>query len=214
MNGLLMKRIITYTTDKCKVILLTIFLLCISTSALAVEPIDWSKTYALSTAIQAVAGAGGAAAGACTPDYGNTGGTGDRTASITITDSGSILAAGTTPVLVNGVLSENTIYFSSGRDVGTYLMFDFGVGHAKVITEAKFYQSGTDTHGNVQWSGSTDNSGYTAIGSSFSWGGVATQTMTELSANTTGYRYYRLTTTGACCNANPWIYEFEFKLCE
>jgi hypothetical protein len=45
-----------------KKLILIIALLCISTSALAVEPIDWSKSYALSTAIQAVVSAGGAAA--------------------------------------------------------------------------------------------------------------------------------------------------------
>jgi hypothetical protein len=48
-----------------KKLILIIALLCISTSALAVEPIDWSRTYALSTAIQAAVSAGGAAAPAC-----------------------------------------------------------------------------------------------------------------------------------------------------
>jgi hypothetical protein len=60
-----------------KKLILIIALLCISTSALAVEPIDWSrtKTYALSTAIQAAVGAGGAAALSCnttTPTFANT----------------------------------------------------------------------------------------------------------------------------------------------
>lgn len=46
-----------------KKLILIIALLCISTSALAVEPIDFSKSYALSTAIQAAVSAGGAAEG-------------------------------------------------------------------------------------------------------------------------------------------------------
>jgi hypothetical protein len=49
--------------DAMKKLILIIAILCISTSALAVEPIDFSKSYALSTAIQAVVSAGGAAAG-------------------------------------------------------------------------------------------------------------------------------------------------------
>jgi hypothetical protein len=48
-----------------KKLILIIALLCISTSALAVEPIDFSKSYAL-TAIQAAVSAGGAAAASCT----------------------------------------------------------------------------------------------------------------------------------------------------
>jgi hypothetical protein len=48
--------------DTMKKLILIIAILCISTPALSVEPIDFSKSYALSTAIQAVVSAGGAAA--------------------------------------------------------------------------------------------------------------------------------------------------------
>ena len=146
--------------------------------------------------------------------YSNTGGTGDRSAIITVTDSGAgpLLASGSSQNLVNGDTAESNTWFNAIDISSSWITFDFGVGASKIIDEAKFYQSAANSHGTWKWQGSDDNSAWTDIGSSFTLGGSATQTITELSGNTTGYRYYRLTGVSGTASTSPYITEFEFKI--
>ncbi|MBX3514759.1 MAG: hypothetical protein KF750_14335 [Xanthobacteraceae bacterium] len=145
--------------------------------------------------------------------YANTGGTGDRTASITITTNAS-LVNGTINSLIDGGFGANysdSTAFSSQSVAGLYIKFQFST--AKCITEAKWYQnSGTQSHGTWKWQGSNDDSAWVDIGSSFTLGGVATQTQSELTGNTAAYLYYRLLGVSGSTNTTPYLTEIEFKI--
>lgn len=149
--------------------------------------------------------------GSVSTSYANTGGTGDRTAIITVTSNASY-DTGTATTLVNGTKSENVLYFSNGVAAsGKYIQFDFG--SAKVINEAKWYESISASSGVWQWEGSADAMSWTAIGSTFTLGTpTGTTTHTYLSGNTTSYRYYRLLGVSGTTSYNAWLYEIEFKI--
>lgn len=149
--------------------------------------------------------------GGVSTSYANTGGTGDRTGIITITEN-ITYGTGDGPKLINGVISATNCYWVSvGSNSTLNLQFDFGSG--KVIDEAKWYQSHAVSHGTWQWEGSNDASSWTAIGSTFDLGGSAgTETLTTLSGNTTSYRYYRLHGISGNVSSGPWLYEIEFKI--
>jgi hypothetical protein len=136
--------------------------------------------------------------------YANTGGTGNRTAIITVTATGF---AGDPNVLVNGDLVTNTIWFNNM----TELRFEFS-GFKKIIDEAKFYQQLTTSHGTWKWQGGDDGSSWTDIGSSFALGGSTTQTITALAGNTAEYKFYRMVRVSGATSSSPYVYEFEFKL--
>lgn len=154
------------------------------------------------------------------PDYANAGGTGDRTGIITVTAANFPDAANgqaARSILVNGDKATNNYWWQGTATAGGYLQFDFAT--AKVITEAKFFE-GNAAHHTAKWQGSNDGTNFTDIGGSFQVGatralvagGLYSETQTSMSANTTGYRYYRLTTVSGSVSAAPYIYEFEFKL--
>jgi hypothetical protein len=102
--------------------------------------------------------------------------------------------------------------------------FDFGAGASKVITESTLYHSGPSgySQGTWKWQGSNNNSAYTDIGGSFTittTGVSSAQTLSTLSGNTTGYRYYRLQGVSGCLNncisnngTNFYMDEFQFKI--
>lgn len=145
--------------------------------------------------------------------YANSGGTGDRTGSITLTVTGSLngSAVGTPNVLLDGVTSGATNLYFNNNSANSYgFKFDFGT--AKIINEAKFHQENTTSHGTWKWQGSNDGSSWTDIGSSFTFGGAAIQTQTSLSGNTTAYRYYQVIGVSGTASNSPYIYEFEFKI--
>ena len=150
-------------------------------------------------------------AGAVTsvPSYSNSGGSGNRTSTVTVS---STLTPGTGTVanLVDGSQAFNLWW--SGSVAGSYIRFDFGAGQSKLITEATFYESSAVSQGVWKWQGSNDASTWTDIGSSFTLGATAPQTITELSGNTTGYRYYQLLGISGSTSSGPYIQEFEFKI--
>lgn len=142
------------------------------------------------------------------PAYANTGGTGDRTAIITVSET--LAGTGASSLLVNGLFA-NTKFWNNQTAAGKVVKFDFGA--AKLITEAKWYQNAAQSQGVWKWQGSTNDSVWVDIGTSFTLGAsAATETLTELSGNTTGYRYYRL--LGVSGNASNATYqrEIEFKI--
>jgi hypothetical protein len=101
------------------------------------------------------------------------------------------------------------MWFGGGQ-TDKEIVFDFF--SPRIITEAKWYQDIGSTHGTWKWQGSNDKSSWTDIGSPFTLGGVATQTQTELSGNTTAYIYYRLLQTAGVTSSGPYIREIEFKI--
>lgn len=168
-----------------------------------------------------VTGGGG---GGSSTSYANKGGTGNRTAAgpdgliVTVVSSGSIMpnmesGGSTDSRWVDGTFSNGQGFFSGGAVTSSAMVtFDFGSGKSVVIDEAKYYQQDASTQGTWKWQGSNDGSTFTDIGSSFTLGGVATQTIASLSGNTTAYRYYRMIGVSGTSNGNPWVYEMEFKI--
>jgi hypothetical protein len=164
-----------------------------------------SSDYVLDTTNGRVSSGGGG-----TTSYANPGGTGNRTASITVTVAGFTLGGGTASNLVDGVNAANTndgMWITSGTGAIT---FDFGSG--QYISEFKWYQpSTTSVLGNYNWDGSNDNSNWTTIKSSFALGGSATQTVDVTQGSPTLYRYYRLNYVSGTVT-NNWNGEIEFKI--
>src|SRR5580765_271662 len=143
--------------------------------------------------------------------YANSGGSGNRTPTIvqiTIAFSGGGVPSGTPSLALDGATSTNAFFF--GNNTGTTVEFWFA--SRKIIDEAKLYQSTTASHGTWKWQGSNDRTTWTDIGSTFTLGGVATQTLTSLAGNVTGYVFYRLFQVSGTASSSPWIYEFEFKI--
>ncbi len=141
--------------------------------------------------------------------YANPGGSGDRTASITVTTN--ISSGGTITTLVNGATGAGDWYWNNDS-AEKYLRFDFGVGASKLVTEAKMYQSTTDSHGTWKWQGSNNGTDWADIGSSFTMGGATTNTMTSMAANASTYRYYQAVKVSGVSSSAPYIREWEFKL--
>jgi hypothetical protein len=150
--------------------------------------------------------------------YANTGGTGNRTSIITVTQyPETTIIGGALSYLVNGNTNENVIYWDSLAAVNRWVKFDFNAGNAYVIDEVKYYQQNTVTHGVYKFQGSNDDSAWDDLGSTFTMGSGANgpstpQVITTMSANTTAYRYYRFLGVSGTNSGSPWIYEFEFKI--
>ncbi|MDO8639969.1 MAG: hypothetical protein Q7R33_00320, partial [Nitrosarchaeum sp.] len=151
--------------------------------------------------------------------YSNSGGTGDRrTTIISVTDSGcaGIWTGCDDPNrLVDGTghNQQTNDFIAGGVSVADkWILFDFLSGNSKLITEAKWIQSGTSSHGTWRWQGSDDNSNWTNIGDTYTLGGSTDQLQTTLSGNTTGYRYYRMLGVSGTFSNSPWIEEIEFKI--
>lgn len=145
--------------------------------------------------------------------YANPGGTGDRTASITV--STTLGTTGTLNHLVNGNLTETDFFYNGEAVSGKVLKFDFGVGVRKIIDTFRWKQSTNNAQGNWQWFGSNDDSSYVALGAAFDLtstvGGVIKE-FTEPAGNTTGYRYYKMVGQSGNTSSSPWVQEIEFKI--
>lgn len=160
------------------------------------------------TNVAMVAQATPPASGPVTPSYANAGGTGNRTGIITVTQASLNVFVNPT-ILIDGNTSGAGSYFNGTPD-GEWIKFDFGT--AKVIDEAKFYQSNSATHGTWKLQGSADDSSWSDVGTSFTFGGTTLQTITELNGNTTAFRYYRFIKVSGTTNGGPWTYELEFSI--
>lgn len=144
--------------------------------------------------------------------YANFGGTGDRTASIVVTNTVNLNT--TVYWLINGAFS-NTLFFGGQSLTGAeYIRFNFSTvrsGHA-YITEAKWTQSGASAQGTWQWQGSNDGTTWTNIGSTFTLGSTNPQTMTTLNGNLSFYAYYQMLGVGSGTNNGPYLQQIEFKI--
>lgn len=144
--------------------------------------------------------------------YANAGGSGDRSGSITITESDAAIIANETQ-LINGVTGSGGAYFNSYPvhiNDGAWLAFDFGA--ARLVDEMKFYQQNGTEHGTWKIQGSADAAAWSDIGSSFTLGGAAEQTITAINANVTAYRHLRLYLITGPSSHFPYLYEIEFKI--
>ena len=141
--------------------------------------------------------------------YTNSGGSGARTALISITNTISFNAG--VNALIDGS-QANSIWFGGEDVTNKYIQFDFlNVGAATVVTEATWYQSGAQAEGTWKWQGSQNASSWTDIGGNFTFS-AATEVMTTLSGNTTAYRYYRMLGISGTTSSGPYQREVEFKI--
>lgn len=146
--------------------------------------------------------------------YSNPGGTGDRTASITVTSTLSV--TGSLSHAINGNLTETDWFFNGETVSGKTLTFDFGAGASKIIDTFRYKEQFTVSQGIWQWQGSNDGSSYTLLGNTFDLLGNISGfvEITEPAGNTTGYRYYQLIGSSGSTNSGPWQFEFEFKIAD
>ncbi len=154
--------------------------------------------------------------------YGNSGGTGDRTASITVSSNLTFAACTSLNTIINGSYDTSCRADANQSVAGLNITFDFGAGASKVISKAKFYGYITYGFGTWKWQGSNDGSAWTDLSSGFalqgisSCSGIAYCETTSLSGDSGGFRYYRLygvsgTTTNA---AADYLEEFEFEIAD
>lgn len=186
---------------------------------------------ALQEQIYALGGGGTPDPGA-SPSYANTGGWGDRSGIITVTESGGGVFAGD-PVsdLINGTYAGEDVYMpTNATPAGMWLKFDFG--SPCLITEARCYQGLVGAHnlGTWQWEGSNNDALWTAIGSTFAFdtsGGLSSNPggggipgsgydyfpMTSLNSNAFLWRWYRIRNiSGSWGSRSDNLREFEFKI--
>ena len=144
------------------------------------------------------------------PGYANLGGTGIRQGYIGVAWSGTT-GGGTVQDLLDG--SQSNSFWWAGGQTGKTLTFDFSAIGPQQITEMKWYQDSTGSHGTWKWQTSNDGTTFTDATSTFTLGGVTTQTDTSLSGNTGHYLYYRLAHVGITgTSSGPFLREIEFKL--
>jgi len=149
--------------------------------------------------------------------YANSGGQGNRTASITVTSS-QTPHVGTWSNLVNGSsaadgtnsVDPTTAGSNETAANGSYIRFDFGSGNKKVISEATITINGSQNWGDWKWQGSDNASSWTDVSSSFTWSG--TTHVSTLNTSGAGYRYYQMVVVASGLWWNNWIGEFDFKI--
>ena len=109
-------------------------------------------------------------------------------------------------------------YWDGAAVAGRWIKFDFdgidgGSGATRCIIGLRYYHTAAAASGIWQWQGSTDNSNWVNIGSTWektngpNTDGVTT--VTAMSANTTSYRYYRMLGVSGTYTT-PWEREIEF----
>lgn len=132
------------------------------------------------------------------------------------TESASLFSTGDNQDLADGSYAS-VAGFASVTASGHWMKYDFT--SAFNITEALWLQSTNNTHGNWKWQGSNDNSAWTDIGTDFSLGGGTVHEVngyltrhTQLNANTSSYRYYRLLGVSGSVAPAPFLVEMFFKL--
>jgi hypothetical protein len=147
------------------------------------------------------------------PAYTNQGGKHNRTSIITVTSN--MVFFGTPNQLVDGQASNavSQPYATSNGNPDWTIVFDFGVGIEKRITEFQWKQDVVSPRPNVLFQGSDDSVSWTTIHGPFSLGTVAAYAPQTVSFTNSGfYRYYRLTSTTDSFSNVPFLGEIEFKL--
>lgn len=132
----------------------------------------------------------------------------------------------------NGITMSNSKVTLGGTNfTNATITWDFGTN--LLVTEARVWgnvANGAHDGGTWKWQGSTNDSSYTDIGSTFTFSGSSgfqtkivnslySGSFTQLSSNTTQYRYYRLLATAhpdpalyGAGGKNLVIYEADFKI--
>lgn len=136
-------------------------------------------------------------------------GTGNRTASITVTKSSLLMGYDIDPAFwVNGNKVSQADYFNGTAVSGKYIRFQFAV--QIIVDHLMYYQDLTTNQGTWKVQGSDNGADWTDIGSSFTLGGAAVQEI-DISANVTPYTYYQIIGVSGNSSNAPWVREMEFS---
>lgn len=150
--------------------------------------------------------------------YANSGGAGNRTASITVTSNMTAQSPTTWAALVNGsTASDGTNSVDDPLGVttitaGDYITFDFGVGVKKYIDESSLYVSTGTGRGTWKWRGSNDNATWTDVSAAVTWALGMPLVVPLSGVPSAGYRYYQWVAVSGGTWPNGYLNEFEFKL--
>jgi hypothetical protein len=146
--------------------------------------------------------------------YANSGGTGDRTASITVTATAPIIAfAGTLNNLVDGSMAADAAGSASPSGTATtgqYLRFQFG--SKKYIDEIKVYYNIVPNNGSWKWQACDDASSWIDL-ATFTWDATL-ETVALTGMDFAGYLYYQMILTADHVLTNDWFQEVEFKIAD
>ena len=146
--------------------------------------------------------------------YSNTGGTGNRSGSITVSTSCAFgVSSGSVAIgrLVDGV-SANDIWIKELAAIaGKYIRFDFGSGQS--IDQVRIKGSLDAAIGTWKWQGSNDASAWTDLGSAETKGntGLYHYFRSLGPGSSSGYRYFQMVGVSGGCNAR-WFDEFDFRI--
>ena len=142
--------------------------------------------------------------------YANAGGSGNRNAVYAATTTTGTVAGGVDKFF-NG-LTTNEAYLST-FSIGHRITIDHGSGVSKVIDELRWRQSAIGAQGTWKLQGSNNGTDWTDVGSSFTPGTSADQTI-SVSGNTNGYRYHSLTLVSGASTSSPYVTEIDFKIAQ
>ncbi len=139
-------------------------------------------------------------------------GSGAREQWVPVTKSAGLTYTGTLDGLVDGSTGAGTGqgFFAAQAIAGERLTFG-PFPREVLITGIKYYQQDTTAQGTWQCEISDDGIAWTAVGSNFALGGTATQTITEMAANTTGCLYVSILGVSGNSSNVPFVYQFEFE---
>lgn len=140
-------------------------------------------------------------------------GSGDRTATQTMTFSAGLIHAGSPQDFIDGVNPEFGFYF-----FGTYaaldelITCDYGPGASVLVQELRWIQHTAANQGTWQFEISDDLSTWTPVGSTFSiCQSSGTDILNAMAANTTPCRAWRLRGISGNVTNLPYLYELEVK---
>ena len=150
---------------------------------------------------------------ALAPSYDNADGKGDRTASITATASTGLFDLGSISNMIDGSQADASYFVSQAAAAGKYMRFAFS--SPRKITEAKWYQANTHTHGVWKWQGSNNGVDWADISADFTFGnGSNSFTLGDLSGNSAFYSHYQMVGVSGQVSAGPFLRELEFKIAD
>lgn len=144
---------------------------------------------------------------AASTSYANSGGTGNRTGSITVTATNITTGGGALSDLVDGTQSNEYWWTTAAANGTQYLTFDFG--SARIVDAFKWYQHVSTYHGTWRWEGSNDNTNWTQVGTDISLEGTTTE---YVFGGVTAYRYYRLRNIAGTRGNASFDREIEFRI--
>jgi hypothetical protein len=149
-----------------------------------------------------------------TPSYANPGGTGNRSGIITVT-ANFAPGSGVVGNLVDGDKvannSTNSIQLPAGT-LGGEIQFDFGASVFKEISEFRWNQSATNTHGSWVLEGSNDLTLWYRAAGAITLGGSSGDNTYSAAQVIDGFRYWRLRHLVDTINSVVWVREVEFLI--